>query len=121
MKRRFEQQLTKHVVLAEGDRVPILCNGDSYQIGIPCVNSQRIEIVKCEPACAVDINNTNVEIDFVPMWDLARRITHREEEEERSEEESETSNFKGVGHSLAGANESAKTAREKRLEYLGRK
>lgn len=80
--------------------------------------------MKCEPACAVDINNTNVEIDFVPMWDSARRITHREEEEEpeeKSEEESETSNFKGVGHSLAGANENAKTAREKRLEYLGRK
>ena len=76
--------------------------------------------MKCEPACAVDIINTHVEIDFVPMWDSARRITHREEEEEKSEEEV-AGNFKGVGHSLAGANESAKTAREKRLEYLGRK
>ena len=101
--------------------MPILYNGDSYQIGSPVLKSLSVEIVKCEPACAVDINNTNVEIDFVPMWDSARRITDREEEEEKSEEESEASNFKGVGHSLAGANESTKTAREKRLEYLGRK
>lgn len=29
-----------------------------------------IEIVKCEPSPVVDINNTNVEIDFLPMYFL---------------------------------------------------
>lgn len=66
----------------------------------------------------VDINNTNVEIDFVPMWDSARRITHREEEEEKSEEEV-AGNFKGVGHSLAGANESRRRRERRDWSTLG--
>ena len=29
--------------------------------------SVMVEIVKCEPECVIDINNTNLEIDFAPM------------------------------------------------------
>ena len=31
--KRFERQLAKHVVLADGDRVPIIYNDIPYQIG----------------------------------------------------------------------------------------
>ncbi|KAK8818848.1 hypothetical protein WA538_004153, partial [Blastocystis sp. DL] len=57
VKSAFEKQLKNFIVLAEGDRVPFVHNRVEYQI----------EIVKCEPECVIDINNTNLEIDFAPM------------------------------------------------------
>lgn len=67
MRDSFEKQLKNFIVLAEGDRVPFIHNGVTYQIGFYFVLSLMVEIVKCEPECVIDINNTNLEIDFAPM------------------------------------------------------
>ena len=64
---RFEKQLKNCIVLAEGDRVPFVHNRVEYQIGFNFMLSVMVEIVKCEPECVIDINNTNLEIDFAPM------------------------------------------------------
>lgn len=64
----FEDQLKNFVVLAEGDRIPIIYNNNQYEIGIPYLFFSRVEIVKCEPDCVIDINNVNLEVDFAMMY-----------------------------------------------------
>ena len=85
-----------------------------------------VEIVKCEPECVIDINNTNLTVDFALMWEIFWIFMDRDGidespvHEDHSPTSSDTSHSCRSTGSSSGRNTNPEEERQKRLAFFSR-